>query len=116
MRLFEDIEDISFTAMRDLEEYLASGEPLAYPPGQIFQGAIADVLTHVHVRRDRILLTRHGRPIGANQGVQLPIAKAHTAVESARLAASRGSLIRPSALDTRPPAVPRRGPWKPWWG
>jgi prevent-host-death family protein len=26
---------------------------------------IADVLAHVHVRRERILLTRHGRPIGA---------------------------------------------------
>lgn len=26
---------------------------------------IADVLTHVHLRRERIVLTRHGRPIGA---------------------------------------------------
>lgn len=26
---------------------------------------IADVLAHVNVRRERIVLTRHGRPIGA---------------------------------------------------
>lgn len=36
-----------FTAMRALDDYLASPEPLAYEPGQIFQGAIADALTHV---------------------------------------------------------------------
>ena len=36
-----------FTAMRALDDYLASPEPLAYGPGQIFQGAIADALTHV---------------------------------------------------------------------
>ena len=33
--------------MRALDDYLASPEPLAYGPGQIFQGAIADALTHV---------------------------------------------------------------------
>lgn len=26
---------------------------------------IADVVAHVHVRRERIVLTRHGRPVGA---------------------------------------------------
>ena len=36
-----------FKAFRALDEYLASGEPLGYEPGQIFQGAIADALTHV---------------------------------------------------------------------
>ena len=36
-----------FTAMSNLDEYLASDEPLGYPAGQIFQGAIADALTHV---------------------------------------------------------------------
>jgi hypothetical protein len=36
-----------FKAMSDLDEYLESDEPLGYPPGQIFQGAIADALTHV---------------------------------------------------------------------
>jgi hypothetical protein len=36
-----------FKAMRALDDYLASSEPLGYPAGQIFQGAIADALTHV---------------------------------------------------------------------
>lgn len=36
-----------FKAMRALDDYLASGEPLGYEPGLIFQGAIADALTHV---------------------------------------------------------------------
>lgn len=36
-----------FKAMRALDDYLASGEPLGYEPGHIFQGAIADALTHV---------------------------------------------------------------------
>jgi hypothetical protein len=36
-----------FTAMSDLDVYLAIDEPLGYPPGHIFQGAIADALTHV---------------------------------------------------------------------
>jgi len=36
-----------FTALRALDDYLATREPLGYEPGQIFQGAIADALTHV---------------------------------------------------------------------
>ena len=36
-----------FKAMRALDDYLASSEPLGYEPGHIFQGAIADALTHV---------------------------------------------------------------------
>ena len=42
-------EDTSrlFKAMRALDDYLASSEPLGFPEGQIFQGAIADALTHV---------------------------------------------------------------------
>jgi hypothetical protein len=36
-----------FTALRALDDYLATSEPLGYEPGQIFQGAIADALTHV---------------------------------------------------------------------
>lgn len=36
-----------FKAMRALDDYLASDEPLGYEPGHIFQGAIADALTHV---------------------------------------------------------------------
>jgi len=36
-----------FVALRLLDDYLASAEPLAFEPGQIFQGAVADALTHV---------------------------------------------------------------------
>ena len=36
-----------FVALRALDDYLATDEPLGYTPGQIFQGAIADALTHV---------------------------------------------------------------------
>jgi hypothetical protein len=36
-----------FTAFRRLDDYLASDLPLGYDPRQIFQGAIADALTHV---------------------------------------------------------------------
>ena len=36
-----------FRALEALDAYLASDEPLGYPPGAIFQGAIADALTHV---------------------------------------------------------------------
>jgi hypothetical protein len=36
-----------FKAMRALDDYLASDEPLGYEPGHIFQGGIADALTHV---------------------------------------------------------------------
>lgn len=34
-------------ALHTLDDYLASDAPLAATPGQIFQGAIADALTHV---------------------------------------------------------------------
>jgi hypothetical protein len=36
-----------FAAFRALDEYLSTNDPLGYEPGQIFQGAIADALTHV---------------------------------------------------------------------
>jgi hypothetical protein len=36
-----------FNALRALDDYLASDAPMAYAPGQVFQGAIADALTHV---------------------------------------------------------------------
>lgn len=34
-------------ALRRLDEYLASGAPLGHPAEQLFQGPIADALTHV---------------------------------------------------------------------
>src|SRR5574341_441139 len=36
-----------FAALKDLDLYLASDAPLGYPAEKIFQGAIADALTHV---------------------------------------------------------------------
>jgi hypothetical protein len=36
-----------FTALRALDDYLASPDPLGFTPQRIFQGAIADALTHV---------------------------------------------------------------------
>jgi hypothetical protein len=36
-----------FRALEALDAYLASDRPLGYPPEAIFQGAIADALTHV---------------------------------------------------------------------
>jgi hypothetical protein len=36
-----------FTALAALDEYLASEMPLGHPPGVIFQGPVADALTHV---------------------------------------------------------------------
>lgn len=35
-----------FKALRALDDYLASSQPLATSPGKLFQGAIADALTH----------------------------------------------------------------------
>jgi hypothetical protein len=36
-----------YTALSALDQYLASDEPLGHPAGVIFQGPIADALTHV---------------------------------------------------------------------
>jgi hypothetical protein len=39
--------DRFFSTLQRFDEYLASDAPLAAPPERIFQGAIADALTHV---------------------------------------------------------------------
>jgi hypothetical protein len=39
--------DRFFAALQRLDEYLASDAPLACPPEQLFQGPIADSLTHI---------------------------------------------------------------------
>lgn len=36
-----------FAALQSFDARLASGEPLGYPPEKIFQGPVADALTHV---------------------------------------------------------------------
>lgn len=35
-----------FASLRALDDYLASGAPIAWEPGRLFQGGIADALTH----------------------------------------------------------------------
>ena len=35
-----------FDALKALDDYLASGEPLGCPPEKLFQGPVADALTH----------------------------------------------------------------------
>ena len=36
-----------FTALEAFDQRLASGEPLGYPAGKLFQGPVADALTHI---------------------------------------------------------------------
>jgi hypothetical protein len=40
-----------FAALQALDDHLAAGEPLGYAPERIFQGAVADALTHVGQHR-----------------------------------------------------------------
>jgi len=35
-----------YASLKALDDYLASGAPIAYDPGRVFQGGIADALTH----------------------------------------------------------------------
>ena len=35
-----------FAAMKAVDDYLASGQPIRWEPGRVFQGGIADALTH----------------------------------------------------------------------
>ena len=53
--------DRFFAALAALEQYLASDKPLANPPEKLFQGPIADALTHV----GQIAMLRriHGQPV-----------------------------------------------------
>lgn len=39
--------DRFFAGLKAFDDYLASGKPLAAPPERLFQGPIADALTHV---------------------------------------------------------------------
>jgi hypothetical protein len=35
-----------FSSLQAVDDYLASGEPIGWDPGRVFQGGIADALTH----------------------------------------------------------------------
>ena len=44
---WKDSVDRFFEALQKLDDFLATGQPLPVPSGKLFQGAIADALTHV---------------------------------------------------------------------
>jgi hypothetical protein len=46
-RTWEEDSARFFAALKAFDDYLASGAPLATPPEKLYQGAIADSLTHV---------------------------------------------------------------------
>lgn len=46
-RTWEQEGERFFAALKEFDRYLESGEPLACPPQKLFQGPIADALTHV---------------------------------------------------------------------
>jgi hypothetical protein len=61
-----------FAALQTFDAYLASGEPLAYPAGKLFQGPVADALTHVG--QIAILRRLAGAPIRGENYFQADIA------------------------------------------
>ena len=70
-----------FTALVAFDEYLGSELPLAYPPEKIFQGAIADALTHV----GQIAMLRRlaGCPVKAENYFQAEIQAGRVGAEQA---------------------------------
>ena len=46
-QLWEDAVDRFFTSLKNFDDYLASAKPLHAPAERLFQGPIADALTHV---------------------------------------------------------------------
>jgi hypothetical protein len=50
-----------FRALRTLDDHLAAGRPVAVPAEKLFQGAIADSLTHIG--QIAMLRRMHGSPI-----------------------------------------------------
>lgn len=61
-----------FAALEKFDAYLASGEPLAYQPAKLFQGPVADALTHVG--QIAILRRLAGAPVRAENYFQADIA------------------------------------------
>ena len=61
-----------FAALEAFDAYLASDGPLAYPPGKLFQGPVADALTHVG--QIAILRRLAGAPIRGENYFQADIA------------------------------------------
>ncbi len=68
-----------FAALKSFDDYLASGAPLATPPEKLFQGAIADSLTHVG--QINILRRIAGAPIRGENYYRADIAAGRVGAE-----------------------------------
>ena len=68
-----------FATIKAFDDYLASGEPLASEPERLFQGAIADALTHIG--QLNMLRRLAGCPIKAENYYQADIAIGRVGVE-----------------------------------
>lgn len=68
-----------FAGLRALDDYLASDAPLAYPPQQVFQGAIADALTHVG--QINFLRRMYGSPIRGENYFRAEITMGHVSAD-----------------------------------
>ena len=68
-----------FAALKAFDDYLASGEPLGAPPEKLFQGAIADSLTHVG--QINILRRIAGAPIRGENYYRADIAAGRVGAE-----------------------------------
>jgi hypothetical protein len=70
-----------FTSLTKLDEYLASGAPLYVAPEKLFQGAIADSLTHV----GQLAMLRRlaGAPLRGENYFRARIETGHTGMEQA---------------------------------
>ena len=61
--------------LRVLDDFLASDSPLAYQPQQVFQGAIADALTHVG--QINFLRRMYGNPVRGENYFRAAITTGH---------------------------------------
>jgi len=68
-----------FAALRAWDDYVASGEPLAAPPAKIFQGPVADALTHTG--QINLLRRMAGGPVRGESYFRAAIAIGQTGAE-----------------------------------
>jgi hypothetical protein len=70
-----------FRVLRVFDEYLASGAPIAAPAEKLFQGAIADSLTHIG--QIAMLRRMHGAPIKGESYYRAEITAGRVGAEQA---------------------------------
>lgn len=70
-----------FAGLGALDDYLSSDAPLAHPPQQVFQGAIADALTHVG--QINYLRRLHGSPVKGENYFRAEITVGHVSADQA---------------------------------